>query len=1612
MRRIKDLIVSLICITAFVACQNEDELVQFPIQDGNTVLSVEDKDILCTGGSFSVAFTSNSPWQLKGCPEWLEVNKTYGRSGTTTITLSADCNDTRADRVANLIFEAQDGSFSTPMIVSQTYPYLNVDVDTLSFNWNDCRTEREGVIIDNNPQIIKISSNVAWRITEIHRNKANIVDFTHFSLSSERGEKDDSLEIIPIRDNFNKVPYDVQLLLTPVVRDEEGNEIEISSKATNSYVLKLHQKNLKFLINDSADDAELEFNELNDNPNINLNIDSEIEWTVAECPSWIVMNKDKGKDLVTVNIQTDGPNPTCEKREGVIKLSTDAGAYREINVSQLPYVFEIEATDINIGNDDINEYKFNLTTTGTWEIKDIPLWLTVTPSKCEETTPTSGKQVHEISVSAKGQNLDFYDYSQLLRVCSSMNSLSDTVQVKQNKFIFNVEYSTTLTDLPTMNIQKYPVSIESTGRWEIIDAPDWIDISESSNEKGIYSITVGAKDGNPDITKDRSATLSVVSVNHLDANLEVVRYINVKQRKYIFEVTPLDEVVVPAYKNVFEPFFATICCSADWTLSQYPSWITPSVTSGDGTADVTVVFNPTVNVAKTERHGLVTIKSLYNNEEKTIVVTQDAFVFDNENQSFNVAVMNTESFPVSFNLTEEAEWTILSGYSPWLKPSSTTGTGRGAVLFTPDPNPELSERTGTATIQSTISGENKVITFVQEKYEFDSTPESFSYSELDKANNTVSITSSGPWSIENAPSWMNISSKNGNSSTIITINPSNNTSLTERNASFNIVSKLNNLTKSITVRQDAFKFDNTPETYSYTTLEERTDEFQVLSSGKWKAKDVPEWVSLSKTIGNGSESGITESVSVVSTRNLTESDREATIQIVSNDNSSHVKKVHLHQDKFDFRIDNSAFVYTNPLDLTSRILGVICPATWTIENDESWVSVSVEGGEGDGNVIITPQPNLTTLDRSAIITVSSTLNSLKRMFTVSQSKFIFNVDKSSYVFNSPIGLENSALSVNVECSADWTVSKDSEWINLSSSSGSGNSSFIITPTTNPNTSERKGKVVVTSTMNGITKEITISQKAFEFDSTEANISFVGCAAPSQNIDIICSGAWTITNTGDSWLSVSQSVTSGNGHVVLTANDNSSESSRSAIVTITATDNPSLTKKINITQERHDITLSKSNIALSANPSRTEDFTITTTGPWEITSNQTWCKVSSANGAGNATISVNADINASTADRTATITVICPNTLLKRTINVSQSKFIFNVDKNSHMFNSPIGSENNALNVNVECSADWTVSKDSEWINISTTNGFGNSSFTITPKTNSNTSERKGKVTITSSVNGLTKEILISQKAFEFDSTEANISFVGCAAPSQYVNVTCSGVWTITNTGTSWLSASQSVTNGNGHVVLTANNNTSESPRNAIVTITATDNPALTKKINITQERHDITLSKSSIVFSPIPSSPESFTITTIGPWTITSDQTWCTVSSASGTGNATITVNADLNTNTSNRTATITITCPNTSLKRTISVSQEKFVFSLSSSSREIDANSTEPITTTVSCSTQWSATSDSEWLTVSTSGSILIMTPTENHGAERTAIVTIENLLSSTKLVYIVKQLGIKIEE
>lgn len=1334
------LTVSLIC-----ACSKDGSTAQQQIDEGGTVTSLDDTEILCTGGGFTLAFTSNTSWEMAGCPDWLTVSKKSGRQGTTVISFEADVNCTRAVRTAQITFAAKDGSFEKPFKVTQDFPYLTIDTDTLSFNWNAAREKHEGVTTDTNTKIVKISSNVQWQIGGLPVTKAAAVDVNDYGLSAVDGRDDYELEVIPLKDNYGKLPADNKIRIYPVMPDANGNLIEIPSEAADSYTVKLHQANLRFLINDSTDDSSIEFSELNDNNDINFTVDAEVPWTVSACPDWVVMSSRKGEGVSTVNFLADGATPTTEPRSGVITLSTVAGAYRNIEVSQKAYVFSVEDVAVTIGNDDLGEYKFNITTTGTWKITNVPSWLDVSPLECTQTTPQSGTQVHEITVKAVGQNLTFEDYRQALNISSTMNSLSAAKSITQDKFIFDVTPSSTLADLPTMNTTKYATTINSSGRWEITGMPSWIDVSKTSSDvKGLFSITIGANSGNPDVSSDRSQTLTVTSLNHKDAGQTVTRTIVVKQRKYTFEVTPLTTVNLAAYKRSFGTIAKTVKCSSDWSLESCPTWVVPSATSGDGLTDVTIAFTPTTNLAKTSRTGTVTVKSLYNNETKSFTVNQEAFVFDNASKSFNVAVMNTAGFPVSFDLTAEAGWTIQSGYPSWLKPSAVSGTGTSTITFTPDPNPNQSERTGSATILSTVSGESKKVSFTQEKYVFDSSAESHSYTELATTSTPLAVTSSGPWTISDAPSWISLSSKSGSASANLTFAPAKNTKTTARAATFNVVSTLNNLKKPVTVSQAAFKFDATSKSYSFTTLEERTEAISVLCSGKWTAVGVPSWITMSAKSGNGSEVGTTDDITLTSTQNLTESDRSATIKITSSDNTDLVKNISVSQAKFDFRVSDESFVYTAPLDVTSKSFSVVCPAAWTASSDKAWLGLSTAGGDGDGSITLTPEENLGASDRTATVTVTSTLNSLKRTVLVSQPKFVFELDKTSLNFASPLD-DNAAQTVSISCSSDWTVSSDASWLTLSKTSGTGNSSFTVVPSLNTDKASRSATLTVTSTKNGLTSRIAVAQAAYEFDDKTEAVQFDACSPEAATVAILCSGTgrWTASSSA-SWLSATPRADSaGNEYVSLQAENNPNGTDRTAVVTITSNDNASLVKTINVTQLKHILDLGTLDISFSAYPESSHMVFLTASGPWTV-SVDSWVSVTPSSGTGNATLLVSVPVNSQTSERSATLTVKCANMDIQRSISISQVPYQFNSDAVTYFCPA---ADVPQKSVPIICSGKWTASSDSDWVTLDAASGTGNSTLKITVSDNVATSVRTAVVTIVSVDNPTLKKVVtINQEA--------------------------------------------------------------------------------------------------------------------------------------------------------------------------------------------------------------------------------------------------------------------------
>lgn len=138
---------------------------------------------------------------------------------------------------------------------------------------------------------------------------------------------------------------------------------------------------------------------------------------------------------------------------------------------------------------------------------------------------------------------------------------------------------------------------------------------------------------------------------------------------------------------------------------------------------------------------------------------------------------------------------------------------------------------------------------------------------------------------------------------------------------------------------------------------------------------------------------------------------------------------------------------------------------------------------------------------------------------------------------------NSTASISITCDGDWFVDTKPEWVNVSATSGTGNSSITITAlSNNESSSSRTGDLVVKS--GSKTARILITQLGKVLDVLEVNpssISLVSTENATASVNIKCNGTWEITSKPN-WINVSS--TAGKGDVTinvsaLTKNDSAS-----------------------------------------------------------------------------------------------------------------------------------------------------------------------------------------------------------------------------------------------------------------------------------------------------------------------------------------------------------------------------------------------------------------------------------------------------------------------------------------
>ncbi|BDX36764.1 hypothetical protein CYCD_01190 [Tenuifilaceae bacterium CYCD] len=140
-----------------------------------------------------------------------------------------------------------------------------------------------------------------------------------------------------------------------------------------------------------------------------------------------------------------------------------------------------------------------------------------------------------------------------------------------------------------------------------------------------------------------------------------------------------------------------------------------------------------------------------------------------------------------------------------------------------------------------------------------------------------------------------------------------------------------------------------------------------------------------------------------------------------------------------------------------------------------------------------------------------------------------------------------------------------------------------------------------------------------------------------------------------------------------------------------------------------------------------------------------------------------------------------------------------------------------------------------------------------------------------------------------------------------------------------------------------------------------------KTVSINVVSSFLTVSLSTVIVDAAANSSSSVDIAANVTWSAISDQSWLTVSPASGTGNATLTFTVAANVTTTPRSAIATISAAGANAQ-TVIVTQEAPSLLVSTNTVTIAKEANSTATVDVTSNTSWSVSSSHAWLTVSPS--------------------------------------------
>lgn len=539
---------------------------------------------------------------------------------------------------------------------------------------------------------------------------------------------------------------------------------------------------------------------------------------------------------------------------------------------------------------------------------------------------------------------------------------------------------------------------------------------------------------------------------------------------------------------------------------------------------------------------------------------------------------------------------------------------------------------------------------------------------------------------------------------------------------------------------------------------------------------------------------------------------------------------------------------------------------------------------------------------SILFTTGCTIEELKDGEFATDEKRTLNLSTYQIEF----GTELEQI-VRIEGNNPWEIKNIPDWLTFSTLKGQNEDVRIVAEVNPSSENDREATIEVVSGF--IKKEIKITQKKSEGILNVTPLTFgFGPEGGKDNLHIDCNGKWTI-QTNSNWCHLSK--TNGIGDVVLelTCDANKTNNQRTDTIYVNKATGMG-TVKIPVIQSSTDLYIISGikNLEFDGQ-GETIKFQLLSNVKWNITASHSWCQVSPIIGNGDQEISVTLGRNPNANERSATLTITSTTSGVSPIeVNITQYKGEeprLTLSNKSTNFSNSGGTKT----ISVESNCMWHVEYNSDWFTATPTESVsGNGTITITARQNPVMAGKNEGVIYVCSELGR-EPISITQDPGDepkltLSSKSTNFSNSG---GTKTISVESNITWHIEYTSTWFTATPTESTLGNGTITINAKQNPAMASKNEGTIYVCSELGR--EAISISQDPGVdgyITPSTTSINFN-VNAQHTTFTVESNIDWSVSSSESWCTVSSNVTSLNGTVTVNVTKNTGTSVRTAKITL---------------------------------------------------------------------------------------------------------